>query len=70
MAMKRIQFQPGLSMPKFIKDYCIGAQCEQALEAVRWVEGFRCHRCEGAGQYVLRDGPRKVSQCTSCWPWR
>ena len=35
MAMNRIQFQPGLSMPEFIKDYGREAQCEQALEAAR-----------------------------------
>lgn len=35
MSMNRIQFQPGLSMPDFLKDYGTDAQCEQALEAVR-----------------------------------
>jgi len=66
MAMNRIQFQPGLSMPEFLKHYGAEAQCEQALEAVRWPEGFCCPRCEGAGHSVLRDGPRKVFQCTRC----
>ena len=36
MAMDRIQFQPGLSMPEFLNDYGTEAQCEQALEAARW----------------------------------
>jgi hypothetical protein len=27
MAMSRIQFQPGLSMPEFLKDYGTEAQC-------------------------------------------
>jgi hypothetical protein len=66
MAMNRIQFQQGLSMPEFLKDYGTEAQCEQALEAVRWPEGFRCPRCAGEGHCVLRDGPRKVFQCSAC----
>lgn len=66
MAMNRIQFQPGLSMPEFLKDYGAEAQCEQALERVRWPEGFCCPRCEGAGHSVLRDGTRKVFQCARC----
>ena len=66
MAMNRIQFQAGLSMPAFFKDYGTEEQCEQALEAVRWPAGFRCPRCEGAAHYVLRDGNRKVFQCRGC----
>ena len=66
MAMNRIQFQPGLSMPEFLKDYGTEAQCEQALEAVRWPEGFRCPRCDGTAHYVVRDGVRKVFQCAAC----
>jgi hypothetical protein len=66
MAMNRIQFQPGLSMPEFLNDYGSEAQCEQALEALRWPKGFRCPRCEGAAHYVLRDGVRKVFQCQGC----
>lgn len=66
MAMNRIQFQPGLSMPEFLKDYRTEAQCEQALEAVRWPTGFHCPRCDGAAHYVVRDGSRKVFQCQAC----
>jgi transposase-like protein len=66
MAMNRIQFQPGLSMPEFLKDYGTEAQCEQALEAARWPEGFRCSRCDSAAHYVVRDGNRKVFQCSAC----
>ena len=66
MAMNRIQFQSGLSMPGFLKEYGTEAQCEQALEAVRWPEGFRCPRCDHTTHCVLRDGARKVFQCTRC----
>src|SRR3546814_2721420 len=40
-------------------------QCEQALEAARWPEGFRCPRCAGTVHCVLRDGTRKVFQCSA-----
>jgi len=39
MAMNRIQFQPGLSMPEFFQQYRTEAQCEAALEKARWPEG-------------------------------
>ncbi len=66
MAMNRIQFQPGLSMPDFLKDYGTEGQCEQALEAIRWPSGFGCPRCGRSAHYVLRDGVRKVFQCNAC----
>ena len=66
MAMNRIQFQQGLSMPEFLKDYGSEAQCEQALEAIRWPDGFRCPRCANEVHSVLRDGSRKVFQCSAC----
>jgi hypothetical protein len=56
MAMNRIQFQHGLSMPEFLKDYGTETKCEQALEAVRWPNGFHCSRCEEEAHYVLRNG--------------
>jgi hypothetical protein len=36
MAMNRIQFQPGLSMPEFLERYGTESQCEAALEHARW----------------------------------
>ncbi|OYV19151.1 MAG: transposase, IS1595 family [Methylococcaceae bacterium NSM2-1] len=36
MAMNRIQFQPGLSLPAFLQQFGVEAQCEDALEQVRW----------------------------------
>jgi hypothetical protein len=66
MAMNRVQFQAGLSMPDFLKDYGSEAQCEQALEAIRWPTGFSCPRCGHAAHYALRDGARKVFQCNAC----
>jgi hypothetical protein len=66
MAMNRIQFQPGLSMPEFAKRFGTESQCAAALEAARWPNGFSCPRCGGAGHCVLRGGSCKVFQCNAC----
>ncbi|WP_057392432.1 IS1595 family transposase [Pseudomonas aeruginosa] len=66
MAMNRIQFQAGLSMPEFFQRYGSEEQCEAALEQARWPEGFRCPRCGGAAHCVLRGGSRKLFQCNAC----
>jgi hypothetical protein len=42
MAMNRVQFQPGLSLPEFMARYGTDEQCEDAVCASRWPEGFVC----------------------------
>ncbi|OLG35485.1 transposase, partial [Xanthomonas oryzae pv. oryzae] len=44
MAMNRVQFQAGLSLPAFLKRYGNAQQCEQALESQRWPHGLSCAR--------------------------
>jgi transposase-like protein len=66
MPMNRVQFQPGLSMPEFLRQFGTEAQCEAALERARWPEGFRCPHCGQAAHYVLRVGARKSFQCSAC----
>jgi transposase-like protein len=64
--MNRIQFQPGLSMPEFFRQFGTEAQCEAALEAARWPEGFRCPHCGSAAHCVVRSRGRKLYQCSAC----
>ncbi len=66
MAMNRIQFQPGLSMPDFFARYGTEAQCDTALVEARWPDGFRCPCCGGSAHCVLRAGSRKLFQCNAC----
>lgn len=66
MAMNRVQFQPGLSMPDFFQQYGTEAQCEAALEQARWPEGFRCPRCGETTHYAVHGSRRKRFQCTAC----
>jgi hypothetical protein len=49
MPMNRVQFQPGLSMREFLSLYGTEEQCEAALIARRWPEGFVCPGC-GVGK--------------------
>ena len=39
MAMNRVQFQKGLSMPEFLQRYGNEEQCEEALILARWPAG-------------------------------
>jgi transposase-like protein len=66
MPMNRIQFQLGLSLPAFLKQFGTETQCETALESARWPEGFRCPHCGEASHYVLRQRGRKTFQCQNC----
>lgn len=66
MAMNRIQFQPGLSMPEFFEQFGTETQCEAALRAARWPHGFRCPRCAGAGHSVIGGHSRSLFQCSHC----
>jgi hypothetical protein len=60
MAMNRIQFQKGLSLPAFLEQFGTEAQCEVALEKARWPDGFRCPRCGQAPHYLLSVGSLKL----------
>lgn len=66
MAMNRIQFQPGLSMPEFFKLFGTEALCATALESARWPEGFHCPGCGGAAHCILHSTGNKVFQCNAC----
>ncbi len=66
MAMNRVQFQPGLSMPDFIAQYGADEQCEDAVCAARWPEGFACLHCGcGVNSSFRREG-RLYLQCSAC----
>ena len=64
MARNPIQFQDGLSMSEFIKQYGTQAQCEAALAAWRWPNGFVCPRCSSTDHAVV--GRRRLYECHDC----
>jgi predicted RNA-binding Zn-ribbon protein involved in translation (DUF1610 family) len=66
MAQNKIQFQRGLSLPEFFRLYGTEAQCEQALQAARWPQGFVCPRCGGTVAWSRRRGRQALRLCAGC----
>lgn len=66
MSINRIQFQTGLSIPEFLKQFGTEAQCEVALEQARWPQGFACPCCGETGCSVFIVGSHKMFQCRAC----
>jgi hypothetical protein len=67
MKMNLIQFQPGLSLNKFLELYGSQEQCEAVVESARWPGGFTCSKCGCTRHFTYRRGVSvKVFQCSSC----
>ncbi len=67
MSINAIQFQAGLSLPRFQALYGTEQQCERALVAARWPHGWQCAHC-GCKRFCLtRNGPgRQLWECFVC----
>jgi transposase-like protein len=66
MSINRIQFQPGLSLADFLKDFGTDAQCEAFVEKSRWPHGFVCPDCATTRAVQFRRGRSKIYQCCAC----
>ncbi len=66
MAMNWVQFQPGLSLAEFLRDYGTEAKCYRALYKARWPQGFRCPCCGGRPRSRFRREGRVYYQCRAC----
>ncbi len=64
MARNKVQFQKGMSLSKFNELYGTEEQCEAAVRAMRWPDGFVCPRC-GSKRHAVT-GKRKLHQCHDC----
>lgn len=65
MAMNKVQFQKGLSLDGFLKKYGGERQCEDALVAARWPQGYQCPRCECKRVAMTHNG-RRLWECLGC----
>ncbi len=65
MAMNRVQFQKGLSLDGFLKRYGNEDQCEEAVVAARWPDGYQCPRCECRWVSMTHNG-RRLWECLRC----
>jgi transposase-like protein len=66
MAMNRIQFQHGMSLPEFLRRFGAEEQCAEAVMAARWPNGFACPACGGAAHCVISVNLRPLFQCNAC----
>lgn len=66
MAINPIQFQSGLSLFQYMKDFGTEAQCEQALFTARWPDGFRCPVCNEANAFEFNRKRTRYWECRSC----
>lgn len=64
MARNKVQFQKGVSLNEFIKQYGTEDQCFDALHALRWPDGFICPSCGHNKCCQLTN--RKLQQCNGC----
>jgi hypothetical protein len=66
MAMNRVQFQAGLSMAEFIRQYGSEERCLAALELARWPNGFVCPHCGDTRHSSFEREGRLYRQCSRC----
>ena len=66
MTPNYLQFQPGLSLNEFLRDYGTQAQCQAALEKARWPAGYLCPACQSGSHCIVWHGKVKTFQCNRC----
>lgn len=66
MKMNRVQFQAGLSMAEYLKQFGTEERCAAALEASRWPDGWHCPHCGGQRHNLFYREGRKYWQCHRC----
>lgn len=65
MCKNKVQFQKSLSLSEFMDNYGTEAQCEVALEAAKWPDGFLCANC-GHNSFSCLTRGRTKRQCNKC----
>ena len=64
MCQNKVQFQKGISLPDFIKQYGTESRCVKALEQLKWPNGFQCERCGNHKYNFIKS--RAYYQCADC----
>ena len=64
LARNPIQMQKGLSLSQLNATYGTEAQCEEAVRAWRWPDGFVCPHCGGREHAIV--GRRRLYACHGC----
>lgn len=67
MAINQVQFQAGLCLHEFFERYGTEGQCEAALVASRWPQGWHCARCSCSRSFQTQNrGGRPLWECFVC----
>lgn len=66
MSLNRVQFQHGMSLPEFNRQFGTEEQCDKAFEQARWPGGFICPHCQHAAHYAIPGRGRKTFECAAC----
>lgn len=64
MPKNKVQFQRSMSLHELVAQFGTQEQCERALAAWRWPQGFVCPECGHKGCCVLKG--RRLFQCNGC----
>ena len=64
MPENKVQFQKGLSLPEFTRQFGTEEQCHAALTRAKWPQGFVCSEC-GHKAYSYIES-RNIFQCNAC----
>ena len=64
MARNPVQLQKGMSLTELNETYGTEAQCEAAVAAWRWPDGFVCPHCGGREHAIV--GWRRLYSCHGC----
>ncbi|MEJ1343134.1 MAG: IS1595 family transposase [Candidatus Sedimenticola sp. (ex Thyasira tokunagai)] len=64
MSKNQVQFQKGLSLITFLREYGAEEQCRSALYQWRWPNGFVCPECGHTECCEITS--RQLSQCSRC----
>lgn len=64
MAKSKIQFQKGMSLQDFMKQYGTEEKCRNTLFKLRWPNSFECPSCGNKTYCEIHD--RNIFQCNRC----
>ena len=52
MPKNKIQFQVGLSLPEFIREFGTEEKCVKYLENLKWPKGYICEDCQSQNKVL------------------
>lgn len=66
VTFNRTRFQPGMSLPEFLRCFGTEARCEAALVAACWPGGIRCANSKSDAHYFVGHGAQSLFRRNGC----